>query len=181
MDPKPFIELKKLRRVSVDWMPGDLKEFYEAHEGLGLSSTVDSDVRLCKLREVKQITFADLDYVIGPKPSAGWKAFSAIRFAMGCFGDHICYVKSAPSAPAGSVMSFGFDVAGPGGTGDEALVNSLLLSEDFDHWIVRLERDQWIEYGLVPGGIDDLPAARKSELGAHFRRLNPRITWGGAR
>lgn len=178
LDPTPFTLLKKSRRIDTDWVPPDLRDFYAAREGVGLESTADRLVRLCKLSEVVRIGWADLHIFGGDKPPRGWKDFSAIRLGVSCFFDEIVWVLSAPSAPAGSIMTFGPDVAGPGGTGKDAIEGSLLLSDDFDHWITRLARDGWTEYGLVPGSIKEEPAERQNEVRAHFRRLNPSITWG---
>jgi hypothetical protein len=175
----PFTVLKSARRVDADWMPQLLREFYATREGVGLSSTPDRIVRLCKLAELASMSWEDL-HIFGERtPARGWKDFSAIRLGKSSFGDEIVWVLSAPSASAGSIMAFGPDVAGPGGTGQEAIEPSLVLAEDVHSWMSRLARDQWTEYGIVPGGIKELPAERQIELLAHFRRFNPRITWGG--
>jgi hypothetical protein len=179
LDPAPFTVLKKSRRIDTDWMPQDLRDFYATREGVGRESTPDRLVRLCKLAEVTRIKWADLHIFGGDKPPRGWKDFSAIRLGISSFFDEIVWVLAAPSAPAGSIMTFGPDVAGPGGTGKETIEGSLVLSDDFDHWITRLARDGWTEYGLVPGSITEQPAERQKELRAHFKRLNPSITWDG--
>jgi hypothetical protein len=179
-DPTPFTLLKRSRRIDADWMPQDLRDFYASREGVGRQSTADRIVRQFKLSEVTRITWVDLRvlHLFGNEPPRGWNEFSAILLGKSSFGDEIVWVLSAPSAPAGSIMTIGPDIAGPGGTGEDALEYSLVLSEDFDHWITRLARDGWTEYGLVPGSIDEQPAERQKELRAHFKRLNPSITWG---
>ncbi len=178
LDPTPFTLLKKSRRIGTDWMPQDLRDFYASREGVGLESTPERLVRLCKLAEVTRIKWGDLHIFGRDTPPRGWKDFTAIRLGISSFFDEIVWVLSAPSAPAGSIMTFGPDVAGPGGTGKETIEGSLVLSEDFDHWITQLARDAWTEYGLVPGSIKEQPAARQKDLRTHFRRLNPFITWG---
>jgi hypothetical protein len=178
MDPTPFILLKKSRIINTDWMPPDLREFYATRDGVGLESTPDRLVRLCKLSEVARIGWADLHIFGGDEPPRGWQDFSAIRLGVSSFFDEIVWVLSAPSAPAGSIMTIGPDIAGPGGAGEHALDYTLVLSEDFGHWISRLSRDEWIEYGLLPGSIGDSPAERQQQLQSHFKGLNPSITWG---
>src|SRR5262245_15898568 len=112
-------------------MPQDLRDFYATREGIGLASTPDRPVRLCKLAEVARIGWEDLDIIVRGKRAVAWENFFAIRLGSSCFGDEIVWVLSAPSAPAGAIMTFGTDVAGPGGTGDDAIEPSLVLSEDF--------------------------------------------------
>lgn len=177
-DRKPFTQLKESRRIDVDWLPEDLRTFYESREGVGSDSTSDPDVRLCKLEQLSRIKWKDLHILGDREPRDGWKDFAAIRIGAGAYGDEIVVVISAPCAPKGSIMAFGPDVAGPGGTGAGRLRESLVLSEDFDHWITRLDQDGWVEYGLGPGGIKNLPAERQKELRANFLRLNPAISWG---
>ena len=178
MNQRPFIELNKSRRVSEDWLPKKLRRFYETREGVGLGSASDRLVRLCTLAEVGKVTWSDLDVVAGEQTIRAWRQFSAIRIGVSNFGDDIVYVLSAPSAPSGSIMMFGFEVAGPGGTGPDVFESSLLLARSLEAWIVRLEQHNWIEYGIVPGMIDELPLVQQGEVRSHFRSLNPAITWG---
>jgi hypothetical protein len=106
-----------------------------------------------------------------------WQDFAGILLGVSEFGDDIIVVIKAPSAPPRSIMTFGWDVAGPGGSGEYAFQGSLVLAENFDRWIDRLAKDDWCEYGLVPGSIKALRATRQIKLRSHFTRLNPLINW----
>jgi hypothetical protein len=116
----------------------------------------------------------------GYEPEDSWAWFSAVRIGTGCFGDEIVYVLGAPLGGVGSIAAFGCNISGPGGSGEDANISgSLVLADDFQDWLIRLAKDGWHEYGLVPAEIDELPKQRATDLRRHFRELNPRIEWGG--
>ena len=131
------------------------------------------DLRLAKLNELKKLGPKDIHV----ESAAAWATFKAIRIGAGGYGDEVCYVLSAPVAPAGSIMAFGSDVAGPGGAGPAQLQGSLVLAANFESWIARLREDGWQEYGLQPGTITELPEKRAKVLKRLFRSLNPAINW----
>jgi hypothetical protein len=131
------------------------------------------DLRLAKLKELKKVGPDS----IGVASAEAWATFQGISIGAGAYGDAVCYVLSAPVAPAGSIMAFGSDVAGPGGAGPAQLQWSLVLAANFDSWIARLREDGWQEYGLQPGAIPELPEKRAKALKRLFRSLNPAISW----
>jgi hypothetical protein len=162
------------------WLPDDLRQFYSTCEGVGLDSTSDRPVRLCRLNELRPVSLQDIGMFRGYEPEDSWADFSGVRIGAGCFGDEIVYILRAPLGGVGSIAAFGCDISGPGGSGEDANIpGSLVLAGDFQDWLIRLAKDEWHEYGLVAGEIDKLPDQRAAELRRHFRKLNPRITWGG--
>ncbi len=177
MSEMPFQRLSNARRLERADLPPDLAAFYERNEGLGLESDPDILVRMCRIEEVERIGWADL-HVIGSDHVPGWETFSAIRIAMSAYFDEIVYVLDCPCCDAGSILCLGVDVSGPGGAGETPLEVSLVLAASFGEWLARLERFQWVEYGLMPGSIDELPPSAQVELRGHFTRLNPEISWG---
>ena len=75
-------------------------------------------------------------------------------------------------------MAIGVDMTGPGSFGDKVSEPSLVLASNFASWLSRLEEDDWVEYGIVPGSIAELQPERQGKLRAHFLSINPKITWG---
>src|SRR5262249_19706063 len=124
MDLKPFVHLAEPRAVNRSELPPDLAEFYTTHEGVGLESSPDRAVRLCKLDEVTRVGWKDLR-LVGDVPE-GWEGFAAFRIGMGMFFEEIVYILDAPSCPAGSILALGRDLAGPGGAGPFSLESSLV-------------------------------------------------------
>jgi hypothetical protein len=172
---KPYHTLTHSR--DVENVPLMLQRFYAANDGVGIDSSADRSIRLCKLQEIARVQWSDLHIVGKHPPESGWEAFSGYRIAVSNFLDEIILVLNAPVCSSGSIITLGPDVAGPGGDGAHTLEYSLVLANDFDSWLDRLEQDQWIEYGLGPAGIADLPRPRAMVLKQHFHRLNPRISW----
>ena len=175
LDPPPFTKLTTPRAVP-QGLPPDLAAFYQRYEGCGMDDEAEGeprDLRLAKLDELKVLRPKDL----GAESVAEWGTFKAIRIGAGAYGDSVCYVLRAPVAPAGAIMAFGMDVAGPGGAGPAALQGSLVLAANFNSWLARLREDGWQEYGLQPGTIPELPEERARSLKRLFRSLNPAIAW----
>ena len=96
---------------------------------------------------------------------------------MSSFFDEIVYVLDAPSCPAGSILTIGGDVAGPGGSGPEAFEPSLVLASSFGEWLSHMEECGWTEYGLVPADLHELPEIEKRKYHHYYQALNPGITW----
>jgi hypothetical protein len=177
MDPKPFKPLKRPRRISRRDLPKDLAEFYRTNEGVGLNSSSDRVVRLCKLSEVFDHGWSEIP-LFGEYTEPGWEGFRGMYIGASQFGDIIYRVRKAPCCSAGSILALGMDVAGPGGTGTHSLEASLVLAKSFDAWLAHLERYDWVEYGFVPGDIKNQPDADQAELQSYYRSLNPSIDWG---
>jgi hypothetical protein len=178
VDLTPYVRLPSKRSIAIDWLPQDLCDFYASHEGVGLESSSDRPVRICRLDEVTTVMMHDLHLFDDFPLEGGWADFSAIRIGTGCFFDELVYITQAPVCPPGSIMAFGVDVAGPGGEGgDDDPWGSLVLARDFGEWISRLRADGWDELGLVPGELQRLSADRAQCLRRRFAELNPRAGW----
>lgn len=176
MDQRPFQRLARPRRVEIDNLPADLMAFYSENEGVGLESSPDRLVRLCQLNEVAAITWSDL-HIFGKDPVAGWESFRGLRIGVSSFFDDIVYATSSPSCSAGSILAFGVEVMGPGGTGPNRFECSLVLADAFSTWLKRLEQHNWKEYGLVPSEIQRLRSRIQREQLAYYQSLNPGIEW----
>ncbi|MFL5338668.1 MAG: hypothetical protein ACJ8F7_00755 [Gemmataceae bacterium] len=177
MDQKPFIRLPAPRVVEQLGLPTDLAQFYSENEGVGRESDADRIVRLCRLNEVARIGWRDV-HNVGPDDLPGWEQFAAYRIGIGLYFDEVVYVLNAPVCPAGSILTIGVDVAGPGGSGSDTLEPSLVLASSFAEWLKRLEACGWIEYGLGPGDLAKLPAAEEQQHRRYYQALNPGISWG---
>lgn len=191
---RPFVLLDDPRRVARPDLPLDLAAFYTSHEGVGLDADIEYPVRMGRLDEVIRVGYGDL-HTFGPEPFPGWEAFSGFRLGYSQFLDEIVYVESAPCCQRGTILTLGPDVAGPGGNVPEHLLPagrlwngeptheelgcSLVLAESFAAWLRHLEQMRWVEYGLAPGGFNELPVAERAELWRYYRSLNPRIRWAG--
>jgi len=175
MDLKPFVQLATSRAVNRPELPPDLAEFYSGHEGVGLGSSIDRPVRLCRLDEVDLIRWKDL-LTLPDEVPPGWEGFAAVRLGLGMFGDEIVYVLNAPSCPPGSVLAIGRDLAGPGGDGPFSLESSLVLAASFTDWLAHLERWGWVEYAVA--GWEAPPDPQ--EVGRYYLALNPAINVGRA-
>ena len=171
---KPFIDLKVSRAVTIAWLPEVLRNFYRTHEGL---TNVDQGIRMCRLNEVAEIRWKDLHIFGTYPPNGGWASFRGIRLGASAYFDEIFYVLEAPVARSGSIIAFGVEVNGPGGTGDEAFEPSIVLAASFEDWIDRLRKDNWEDYGLFPGGIHRLQQERQMQLNKQLLSLNPKISW----
>jgi hypothetical protein len=176
MDARPFVPLETPRSVDRSDLSPDLIGFYESNEGVGLESSPERIVRLCRLSEVKELAWRDIP-IFGPEDMAGWEDFQGLYIGISTWFDRIYWVRRAPCCRAGSILTLGVDVAGPGGQGDHVLEPSLVLASSFDMWLAHLARHEWFEYGLAPGAIWDLPDADQSELRAYYTSLNPGIQW----
>lgn len=175
-DRKPFFPLPALRTVCRSDLPSDLVAFYTHNEGVGLATDCDRSVRLCRADEVRPVNgWQDLRR-LGDCPP-GWEQFRAISVGVGTFGDAILYVLNAPSCPAGSILAIGRDVAGPGGEGPDVMESTVVLARTFTEWLLHLEQVDWVEYGLTPGDLADLPEARQREERRYYLSLNPAINW----
>jgi len=92
-----------------------LAEFYAEHEGIGLESSIDYPVRMCKLDQVARVGWNDLYADSGEDDlPPGWEAFAAFRIGVSPFGAQILYVVDAPCCPPGSILAIGNDIRGPG-------------------------------------------------------------------
>ena len=176
MDPKPYIGLLTPRTIHRSDLPPDLAEFYCHNEGVGLESPPERMVRLCLLEEVKLIQWHDL-HVIGADPAPGWEKFSAWRIGISSFFDEIVYVINAPSCASNAIMTLGIDVAGPGGDGPFANESTLVLGSSLSTWLEHLKTVNWMEYGLAPGAINEVPSEEQIRLRKYYRTLNPQATW----
>lgn len=168
LNPRPFVRLPERRAVPIDW-PADLADFYATHEGVGLESTPERSVRLCRLDEVQRVIVADMRHFCGDDPA--WANFAGYQIGFSPFFDRVVYVLSAPVCQRGAILVFGYDIAGPGGFGSAVLEGELLLAETLANWLAHLEQCGWDEPGFYPGSIEE-PMVR-----AYYRRLNPAITW----
>jgi hypothetical protein len=138
------------RAINRPELPADFASFYAENEGVGLESSPDRIVRLCRLDEVAHIGWRDL-HIFGQEECPGWELFEGFRIGVSSFFDEIAYVLRSPCCPAGAILTIGVDVAGPGGTGGALLEPSLVLAGSFTEWVRHLEMMGWVEYGLVPG------------------------------
>src|SRR5262249_41379329 len=161
---RPFTSLKRGRRTAGRPIPPVLLEFYAKNEGVGLGSTPDRIVRLCRLAEVWRVKWCDL-HIVGDEPCEGWEDFRAFRVGRSQFGDEIVLVSSAPCCSSGAVLMLGVDVPGPGGIGPSPLEPSLVLARSFSEWLAHLRRYQWIEYGVIPGTVNELPKKLEPNCG----------------
>jgi hypothetical protein len=177
VDPKPFERLVVPRALSRADLPADLAKFYAENEGVGLESSPDRIVRLCRVDEVVRVAWRDL-HVLGQDEGPGWESFAAFRIGLSSFFDEIVYVLDSPCCSRGAVLALGTDISGPAGEGPCLLEPSLLLAASFQEWIQHMEQTDWMEYGFVPGGIDDLAAHEQEGLRRYYQRLNPGISWG---
>ena len=176
MDQKPFARLPVPRRVAQAGFPTELAEFYSQNEGVGLESTPDRLIRLCKLSEVTPMAWSDL-HIIGDDPFEGWDRFSGLRLGISSFFDDIVYVINCPRCPAGAIMTLGMDIMGPAGNGPFPFECSLVLASSFSEWLQRLAAMQWLDYGLGPGELLQLPQPQQDEYYAYYKGLNPGIDW----
>jgi hypothetical protein len=92
--------------------------------------------------------------------------------------DEILFVVHAPCCSPGAILALGSDIAGPGGSEGNELEPSLVLATSFSLWLEHLEQMGWIEYGLVPGALAELPRSQEQALRLYYKTLNPQITWG---
>src|SRR5260370_6520885 len=127
-----------------------------APEGMGLESSEDHSIRLCKLDEIRPVRRDDIR-VFGKSEGddPGWADFAGFLLGLSWFRDEIVYVVSAPVCSSGSIMVFGPDISGPGGIGKATIEPSLVLATSFSRWLPHIERWCWTEYGIVPGDIDE--------------------------
>jgi hypothetical protein len=169
MDQKPFVRLAAPRSVNRPELPPDLTEFYTWHEGIGLESSPDYCVRLCKLEEVEQVGWMDMSL----EDVEGWERFAAFRIGMGTCGETILRVLDAPSCPPGSILAIGSILSGggSGGEGPYALEPSLVLARSFPDWLAHLERWGWLE--PIIAGMGDLPKREWQEAYRYYLGLNP--------
>jgi hypothetical protein len=178
LNPKPFVKLKVPRFLIRPDLPPDLVKFYEQNEGVGLESSPLRVVRICRLDEVTRIGWRDLR-VLGEEECPGWEGFAGLRIGISSFFDEIVYVLHSPCCSLGAILTLGVDVSGPGGSGSAPLEPSLVLAATFQEWLRNLERMNWVEYGLVPGSIADLPESQHSDVRRYYHKLNPGSKWGG--
>jgi hypothetical protein len=176
---RPYTSLVSPRDVTHLDLPTDLARFYDEHEGVGLGCSPQQPVRLCRLQEVARIGWKDL-HGIGIIDIPAWAQFAAYRIGISSFFDEIVYVLNAPTCPNGSILTVGSDVAGPGGSGptNALLEPSLVLASNFDEWMKRLENMNWVEHGLTPGGLTELPKSEQRKHRRYYKTLNPNINWG---
>src|SRR5581483_10597425 len=118
MGKKPFIRLPCPRAVDQHNLPTDLAGFYSEHEGVGLESSSDYIVKLCRLDQVSNVGWEDL-FPSTDVPD-GWEKFTALLVGRGMFFEEIVYVLDAPSCPPGSILAIGGSLVGVGGTGPYA-------------------------------------------------------------
>ena len=177
MDHRPFRPLARPRKIVRMGLPAELLQFYARNEGVGLESTAKRLVRLCRLSEVETHAWRDIHIFGDDEPEAGWDEFEAVSIGVSSFFDWIYLVQRAPCCPPGSILTIGVGVAGPGGRGEHTLEYALVLASSFDEWLAHLQRYDWFEYGLAPGEIWELGAARQSELRAYYKALNPGAAW----
>lgn len=175
MDAKPFVRLAASRIV--EGLPPDLAAFYAENEGVGLESSPERMVRLCRLNEVTRIGWRDL-HLFGDDDFPEWDQFAAYRIGVSAFFDEIMYVLDAPSCPAGSILTIGMNIAGPGGSGEAALEPSLVLASSFTEWLRHGEACGWVEYGLIPGELTELPDDEQRSHRRYYQALNPGMSWG---
>jgi len=169
MEQKPFVALSRSRTV-ID-LPSDLASFYSQHDGIGLESSPDVSIRLCKLREIRRVDSQDI-LVLKDRDSTAWRAFSGLSIGIDSWFDDVVYVLSAPCCDAGTIVLFGPDVAG-----SPHLENALILASSFDQWLVNLQHNGWVEYGACPGGLVDKKAAERDAIRHYYNQLNPRLEW----
>jgi hypothetical protein len=179
MDIKPFFTLAAPRAVNRPELPPDLAEFYARHEGVGLESSPNRTVRLCRLGEAARVGWKDLRiFAPGDAVPEGWEGFAAFRIGMGMFFEEIVYALDAPACPPGSILAIGGLASGPGGQGPASLESSLVLAASFRDWLTHLERWEWVEYAVA--GIGNLPEPQQQELVRYYLSLNPGMNVGGA-
>jgi len=174
----PFQQLPSHREVTQEGFPEELSEFYQNYEGIGLESSPDNPIRICRLEEAIRISCSELD-LLGGEVLEGWESFSAIRLGMSPFFDEIVSVIEAPCCDAGSIMVFGGDIYGPGGKGEYAFECSLVLASSLSEWLDRIAKYDWNDPGLYPGEFEagGRLEDQRSELVQYYKKLNPQIEW----
>ncbi len=175
-DPQPFQPLRSARSLQREDLPEDLAAFYSINEGVGLHSSPERLIRLCLLNEVRRITWPNL-HVFGAEPFPGWETFSGYRLGISSFFDEIIYAEDCPCCPAGCILAIGANIVGPGGDGPYPFECSLVLAPTWTDWLRRLDSQNWMEYGLIPGEIDRLPRPTQLEQRDYYRSLNPHLEW----
>jgi hypothetical protein len=176
MDQKSFKRLAAPRAVNRPDLPLDLARFYAKHEGVGLESTPKRIVRLCRLNEVTRIGWRDL-HILGAADCLGWEDFAGYRIGISSFFDELVYVLHAPSCKSRAILALGVDTGGTGGSGPAALESTVVLAPNFPAWLRLLEQTGWVDYGLVPGSLTDLPKRQQQVLIRYYQALNPEMTW----
>jgi hypothetical protein len=160
-------------------LPGDLVRFFAEIERVGLETTVDHNVRLCRLGEVQPVRCCDIEVLRDDEANGGpWIGFSGFQIGKSSYFDEIVYAVTAPVCQKGAIMVFGMDIAGPGGSGSAVIEPSLVLANSLDGWLAHLKRWNWTEFGITPGGINDLADTDQTDLRKHYLALNPQISWG---
>lgn len=177
MNQRPFRRRLWPRKVERSDLPSDLVQFFRWHEGVGLESSPDRLLRLCKLAEIEQFGWEDIP-IFGREPLHGWESLQAFRIGNSSYYDEILYVINCPCCAAGAILAIGTDIYGPGGTGTAPFECSLVLASNFDAWIKHLRSMSWMEYGLVPGSVDRFAASKQQRLRSYYQMLNPAIPWG---
>jgi len=176
--PPGYLPLDKVRPVENPGLPPDLRAFYAAHEGVGLSGPSDRPVRLVKFAELRLVGWSDL-FGSGEPIHPGWGSFSAFKIGRSDYGDEILRVVTAPGIPRGSVLATGVSVMfGPPGEDRDGPEGALIVAGSFGKWIARLERHGPIAHGLY---LDLENAEVEDELKAELAALNPYSRYAGRR
>lgn len=177
MNQRPFRRQLWPRKVNRSDLPADLVRFFTWYEGVGRESSPDRLLRLCTLSEIEQIGWEGIP-IFGREPVPGWESFQAFRIGNSAYFDEIVYVVDCPCCTAGAILAIGPDIYGPGGTGTAPFGCSLVLASSFNAWIEHLRSMSWMEYGLVPGSVDQFAPSKQQRLRSYYLMLNPAIPWG---
>jgi hypothetical protein len=105
-DPAPFIKLSAARKLGIPWLPRDLRGFYRTHEGVGLDSSSDRHVRLCKLRQLRRLRRSDVYVLDSLEATSEWQSFDAILVGTSSYGDQIVYALDLPVVRKGGDRGF---------------------------------------------------------------------------
>ena len=176
---RPFDTLARRRQIRKP-LPSDLADFDAEFEGIGLEQPAEFEgVRLCRLNEVKRVSYADI--LVLERDLPAWEQFEGFRVGISPYADDVVYVRSAPVCAAGAIMVLGPDISGPAGDGPARHQPTLVVARTLAQWLKHLEECDWMEYGFYPGSILNMPRASKKKLKDYYKNLNPHISWGQRR
>lgn len=173
----PFKPLARKRRVPTK-LPPEIAEFYASNEG-HCPVIPEYIVGLFPLKNVAVGTgriVPSLASIYEDEPDNPWLHAKVALLGQDSFGDDIFYARSTPARRDGGIYLVGRDVGGPkrNKVQDSRV---LCLASSFASWLEHLRANDWIDYGVVPGEIGELPRAKQTELRRYYAALNSKLDW----
>jgi hypothetical protein len=173
----PFKPLARKRPVP-STLPPEIADFYGSNEGY-CPVMPEYIVGLFPLKNVEVGTGAIVHWLATSyerDPENPWLRTEVVLLGRDSFGDDIFYAASSPARLDGGIYLIGPDVGGPQGS-DVQADNVLCVASSFASWLEHLRTNDWIEYGVVPGEMSNLPKAKQAELRRYYAALNPKLDW----